>query len=91
MGFYPFLTNFLTKCSMSETNQGNAPVFKLDFLKIKFQMYNLIFGTSSYSECGLRKKKFGTRVPCEVLEFMELKFHLNFFKELEFKELEFQI
>ena len=54
-------------------------------------MYNLIFGTSSYSECGLRKKKFGTRVPCEVLEFMELKFHLNFFKELEFKELEFQI
>ena len=76
---------------MSETNQGNAPVLKLDFLKIEFQMYNSIFGTSSYSERGLRKKNFGTRVPCEVLEFMELKFHLNFFKELEFKELEFQI
>ena len=28
---------------------------------------------------------FGTRVPCKVLEFMELEFHLNFFKELEFQ------
>ena len=32
---------------------------------------------------------FETRVPCEVLEFMELEFHLNFFKELEFHELEY--
>ena len=31
----------------------------------------------------------GTLVPCKVLEFMELKFHLNFFKELEFHELEY--
>ena len=57
-------------------------------------MYNSIFGISSYSERGLKKKKIGTqvprtRVPCKVLEFMELEFHLNFFKELEFHELEY--
>ena len=37
-----------------------------------------------------KKKKIGTRVPYKILKFMELKFHLNFFKELEFHEFEFQ-
>ena len=32
---------------------------------------------------------FGTRVPYKVLEFMELEFHLNFFKELELMEFFF--
>ena len=30
------------------------------------------------------KKNSGTRVPFKELEFMELKFHKNIFKELEF-------
>ena len=42
---------------MSETNQGNTPVLKLDFIKIEFKMYKLIFGISSYSKRGLRGKK----------------------------------
>ena len=52
----------------------------------------MIFGTSSYSEHGLREFFFfffEIRVPCEVLKFMELEFHLNFFKELKFHELEY--
>ena len=47
-------------------------------------MYNSIFETSRYSEHGLRKKKFGTQVPCKVLKSMELEFHWNFFNELEY-------
>ena len=32
----------------------------------------LDFGQSSYSELKIKKKKkFGTQVPCEVLEFLE--------------------
>ena len=83
-----------TFCSLSQTNQRNASVLKLNFLKIQFQMYNSIFETSRYSEHGLRKKNFGTQVPCKVLKSMELEFHWNFFNELEYftwnLELEFQ-
>ena len=43
---------------MSETNQGNTPVLKLDFIKIEFKMYKLIFGISSYSKRGLREHEF---------------------------------
>jgi len=31
MGFYPFLTNFLAKCLMSETIYGYAHILKLNF------------------------------------------------------------
>ena len=40
MSFYPFLTIFLTKCSMSETNQENAFISKLDFY-IKLDFWNI--------------------------------------------------
>ena len=89
MGKCPFHTKNLAFCLISQTNQGNILVWKLDFLKIEFQMYNSIFEISSYSERGLRIFFLGTQVPCKVLEFMELEFHLNFVKELEFHELEY--
>ena len=39
---------------------------------------------------NLEKIKFpGTRIPCKVLQFMELEFHLNVFKELEFQNFFF--
>ena len=38
MGFCPFFLKYPAKYPMSETNQGNAPILKLDFLKIEFQM-----------------------------------------------------
>ena len=37
MAICPFHQNFLAKCSMFETIYGNAPVLKLEFLKIEFQ------------------------------------------------------
>ena len=54
MGFCPFFLKYPAKCPMSKTNQGNALILKLDFLKIEFQMHNLIFGTSSYNKRELR-------------------------------------
>ena len=74
MGFYPFLTNFLAKCPMFETNQEYV---KLDFWNIELQ------------RTWTQKFFFGNRVSCKVLEFMELEFYLNFFKELQFYELEY--
>ena len=85
MAKYLFLINFPAKYPMSETIYEYTFVLKLDFLKIKFQMHNSIFGTSSYNERGLkifflRTWVSRTRVPCKVLEF-----HLNFSKEFKFQ------
>ena len=38
IGVYQFQPNFPTKYSLFETIYGNAPVLKLGFLKIEFQM-----------------------------------------------------
>ena len=46
-------------------------------------MYNSVFETSSYSERGLRFFLF------LFFYFLELEFHLNFFKKLEFHELQY--
>ena len=37
MGKFPFRAKYIAFCPLSQTNQGNAPLLKLNFLKIKFQ------------------------------------------------------
>ena len=54
MGKCSFYTKNPVFCPIFQMNYGNVSILKLDFLKIKFQMSNSIFGTSSYSEHGLR-------------------------------------
>ena len=65
VGKCPFHIKNPVFCHLSQTNQGNVTILKLEFLKIKFQMRNSVFGTSSYNE---------HRVFHMVLEFMELEF-----------------
>ena len=66
----PIFWNYLVKC----------PCFKLDFLKIEFQLSikNSIFRKSSYVKSNLKKKK------------MELEFHVKFLTFLDFHQIEFQ-
>ena len=54
IGLCPFHTKNPAFCPLFQTNQGNVSILKFYFLKIEFQMYNSIFGTSSYNECGFR-------------------------------------
>ena len=71
MGKCSFYTKNPAFCPIFQMNYGNVSILKLDFLKIKFQMYNSIFGTSSYSERGLR-------IFFWKLEFHELEFHVKY-------------
>ena len=73
MGKCSFYTKNPAFCPIFQMNYGNASILKLDFLKIKFQMYNSIFGTSSYSERGLRIFFFFFE-----LKFHELEYHIKY-------------
>ena len=70
IGKCPFHTNFPAFCPISQTNQGNAPVLKLNFLKIEFQFKTRFLDNRVIANRKILKKKiFGTQVLCKVLEF----------------------
>ena len=77
MAFCPFFLKYSTRCPMSETNLRNIQ-FKTRFLE------NRVIANWNFKFFF-----FGTRVPCEVLEFMELEFLEKIQVELEFHELEY--
>jgi len=76
----PAKYSFHSKCYYSEIIYQYAPVLELNFLKIKFQCKIRFVENQVIGNQTLKNKKIIIIKKIMELKFVELEFHLKFFK-----------